>query len=182
MLTAPLVAARKRKRQVLEHMASNAELRGQYGLTLRRREQGGNSINYLLSHRLPRFTVLRMPPLERQRICTSPASTTMLVIQRGRPSSCSGSCSVCPALKPSTSPLRSCCALLSFDACSSSLACLLCPQMCSTSPRWRRLHLKATGRVAESSRTTCCRACHSLCRLGEPRLHPRSACSNDSDV
>ena len=61
MITAPLIAARKRKRQVLEHMASKAELRRQYGLTLRRREQGGNSITYLLPHRLPRFILLRMP-------------------------------------------------------------------------------------------------------------------------
>ena len=58
---APLIVARKRRRQALEHMAKDTALRDQFCRAIRRREVGANSINALLEHRLPRYSLVRKP-------------------------------------------------------------------------------------------------------------------------
>jgi hypothetical protein len=58
---APLIAARKRRRQMLEHMAKDTALRDQFCRTIRRREVGANSINAVLEHRMARYYLMRMP-------------------------------------------------------------------------------------------------------------------------
>ena len=130
---APLIVARKRRRQALEHVAKVTALRDQFCRTIRRREVGASSINALLEHRLARYSLMRVPfslkaehlyesrMEDHARDATGPrAELQRFVVANPRPQAC---------LVTTTEQL-----CISFsDGCSLNVVCLRYHLICSNS-------------------------------------------------